>query len=279
MVSGVHFFSDAPAAHLGYKLAMVNLSDLAAMGANPVWATLCLTLPTVDKSWIKSFSSGLYEALDAHSVALVGGDTTKGPMTLTLQLGGEVESGQAITRSSANMGDSVWVSGVLGAAAYALDLLVEKNEGASINTDQLNTLQKYLERPEARVELGLALSGIASSCIDVSDGLLADASHICEASDAGMDLELEKLPLHSSLIEHSEPDKVLNCALTGGDDYELLFTVNPDNQQKLFDISARLGISLRRIGTVTNTGLVRCFRGNIDVSAKYARKSGFNHFS
>ncbi len=114
MVSGVHFFSDVSPYDLGYKLAMVNLSDLAAMGANPVWATLCLTLPTPDKTWIKSFSNGLYEALDIRDVTLVGGDTTKGPMSLTLQMGGEVESGQAITRGGANIGDLVWVSGELG---------------------------------------------------------------------------------------------------------------------------------------------------------------------
>jgi thiamine-monophosphate kinase len=279
MVSGVHFFPDALPSHLGYKLAMVNLSDLAAMGANPVWATLCLTLPTADEAWLASFSNGLYEALDAHDVALVGGDTTKGPMTLTLQLGGEVDAGQAITRSGANIGDAVWVSGELGAAAYALGLLVEKNAGSSIDTDQLAVLRKHLERPEARVDLGLALSGIASSCIDVSDGLFADASHICEASEVGIDLQLECLPFHLSLVEHLAAEKVLNCAVTGGDDYELLFTVGPDKQQTLIDVSARLGLSLTKIGTVTNMGVVRCFKDNLDVSTKYTNKSGFNHFT
>ena len=279
MVSGVHFFSDVSPSDLGYKLAMVNLSDLAAMGANPVWATLCLTLPTPDKTWIKSFSNGLYEALDIHDVTLVGGDTTKGPMSLTLQMGGEVESGQAITRGGANIGDLVWVSGELGVAAYILGLRIEQREGGSVDTVQLGKLHNYLDRPEARVELGLAISGVASSCIDVSDGLLADASHICDASTVGIDLELDCLPLHPSLAEHLELDKIINCALSGGDDYELLFTVDPYKQRTLFDISARLGIGLRKIGTVTNTGRVRCFRDSVDVSAKYANNLGFSHFS
>lgn len=279
MVSGVHFFPATLPSNLGYKLAMVNLSDLAAMGAKPIWATLCLTLPEPDETWLESFSNGLYEALDSYDVALVGGDTTKGPMTLTLQLGGELEAGQAIKRSGARLGDSVWVSGELGVAAYALSLLGDNNSGDVIETAKLDRLQEYLERPEARIDLGLALVGIASSCIDVSDGLFADAAHICQASKVGIDLKLDCLPLHPSVVEHIAPEKALDCAVTGGDDYELLFTVGPDKQKILFEISSRLGISVTKIGSVTNTGLVRCFNDNVDVSVEYAGKSGFIHFT
>ncbi|MBT5032065.1 MAG: thiamine-phosphate kinase [Proteobacteria bacterium] len=275
MVSGVHFHPDVSPSSLGYKLAMVNLSDIAAMGATPVWATLCLTLPGIDEAWLESFSNGLFEALDKCNVQLVGGDTTKGPMTLSLQLGGEVVHDKALARHGATVGDDVWVSGSLGGAAYALDLLAKST---SIDTLQSGSRLR-LERPEARVELGLALQGLASACIDVSDGLLADAGHLCASSKVAVDFELSALPLHPSLSELNSPDMALPYALAGGDDYELLFTAGSAQCGKIAELSGPLGIELTKIGSVLNGGVIRCLYNGADVSADHQHLRGFNHFS
>ena len=275
MVSGVHFHSDVSPNSLGYKLAMVNLSDIAAMGAKPVWATLCLTLPGIDEIWLESFSNGLFEALDKCNVELVGGDTTKGPMTLSLQLGGEVVPDKALTRGGAAVGDDVWVSGSLGGAAYALDLLAEGTSTDTLQSEQ----QLRLERPEARVELGLALPGLASACIDISDGLLADAGHLCASSKVAVDFELSALPLHPSLSGLNAPDTALPYALAGGDDYELLFTVDSAQYDEVAELSDHLGIELTKIGSVVNGGVIRCLHNGVDVSADYQHLRGFNHFS
>ena len=275
MVSGVHFHPDVSPNSLGYKLAMVNLSDIAAMGAEPVWATLCLTLPGIDEVWLESFSNGLFEALDKCNVELVGGDTTEGPMTLSLQLGGEVVPDKALTRDGAAVGDDVWVSGNLGGAAYALDLLAENTCTGTFHLEP----QLRLERPEARVEVGLALRGLASACIDISDGLLADAGHLCTSSKVAIDFELAALPLHPSLSELNTPAMALPYALAGGDDYELLFTADSAQYDKIAELSDHLGIELTKIGSVVNGGTIRCLHNGVDVSADYQHLRGFNHFS
>ena len=218
MVAGVHFFPDVDPESLGYKLAMVNLSDLAAMGAIPRWAILNLTLETASADWLHAFARGLHEALQGYGVVLVGGDTTRGPMTLSLTLQGEVPSGQAILRSGAQMGDRIAVSGPLGGAGYALQLL----QSDPLNPDLLQ-VREALERPQARVEFGQRLRGLAHACIDVSDGFLADLGHLLKASGVAAQIDCSALPFHPAL-QVLEPNDALIYALTGGEDYQLVFT-------------------------------------------------------
>lgn len=217
MVAGVHFFSDVDPEALGYKLGMVNLSDLAAMGAVPRWAILNLTLERADADWLQAFAHGLHAALQRYDVALVGGDTTRGPMTLSLTLQGEVPIGQALLRSGAQVGDRIAVSGPLGGAAYALGLLQ-----TDPSHPELSQVRDALERPQAQAELGQRLRGLAHACIDVSDGLLADLGHLLKASGLAARVDCAALPMHSAL-QALEPGKALVYALTGGEDYQLLF--------------------------------------------------------
>ncbi|MBT5361407.1 MAG: thiamine-phosphate kinase [Gammaproteobacteria bacterium] len=216
MVEGVHFFPDVDPAALGHKLLAVNLSDLAAMGAEPRWATLALTLPESNPEWLKPFSEGLFALAQQHKVDLVGGDTTRGPLTLTLQVHGIVPRGKAITRAGAELGEQICVTETLGAAGYALQQLQQGEEAIAI--------RHHLERPTPRIEVGLLLREHATAMIDLSDGLLADLGHITERSGVGAELDLEAIPVHPAL-SHLTTDQQLNLALTAGDDYELCFTL------------------------------------------------------
>jgi thiamine-monophosphate kinase len=221
LVEGVHFLPSILPETLGYRLAAVNLSDLAAMGACPRWATLGLTLPAADAAWITAFMAGLESAFAPWQVALVGGDTTRGPLTLSLQLSGSVPAGKALTRHGAHPGDRVFVSGTVGDAAAGLALAVAGKPGDA-NT---GFLINRFERPEPRLALGLALRGVASACIDVSDGLLADLGHILARSHCAARVDLTALPLSAALTAVVSHATALEHALGGGDDYELCFTV------------------------------------------------------
>lgn len=223
LVSGVHFLPDDAPRDLGHKALAVNLSDLAAMGARPRWLFLNLTLPSIDESWLAAFAEGLYALAECHGARLVGGDTTRGPLSFTLTAIGEVPPGQALRRAGAQPGDLVCVSGRPGEAAAGLahrlghHLLPE--DGAT------HALQR-LHRPEPRVALGLALRGLATSAIDISDGLAQDLGHILAASGVGATLELARLPF-SPVLDALPPTQAWRHQLAGGDDYELLFTLPP----------------------------------------------------
>ena len=220
LVEGVHFPAAMLPFEIGYRAAAVNLSDLAAMAATPRWATLALTIPVAQPDWLKAFARGLAAALGPLGVALVGGDTTRGPLTISVQLMGTVAAGKALRRSGAQVGDRVFVSGTLGDAAGGLRCYDELADHPDIRF-----LHRRFAQPEARVALGLALVDVASSCIDISDGLLADAGHLATASGLAFELRAPDLPLSEALRSRFEPAAALALAATGGDDYELCFTV------------------------------------------------------
>jgi len=222
LVEGAHFFSDTHPEDLGYKSLAVNLSDLAAMGATPAWATLALTLPEENENWLIAFCRGFFELANRYNVSLVGGDLTRGPLTITIQIMGFTSEETALRRDKAKVGDAIYVSGTLGDAAAALAFLKEKK--FSEDQESLQILLNRLHRPDPRVELGLALQGKAHAAIDISDGLIGDLTHILEQSHVGATLFLDKLPLSGALRRMVSIDQAYEFALSGGDDYELCFT-------------------------------------------------------
>ena len=274
LVAGTHFFADADPCLLGHKVLAVNLSDMAAMGAQPRWATLALALPQADAAWLQQFSAGFFALAEQYGVELVGGDTTRGPLNLCVTIMGEVPQGVALRRSGARAGDDIWVSGTLGDAALGLALL--KGEVQLADGDAAACVQR-LHRPEPRVALGLALRGVASSAIDISDGLLADLGHILEGSGVGAEIAVAALPV-SPVLRACLPHALgRNCVLAGGDDYELCFTAPVAQRDALQKISQRLGLPLTRIGTIVAGGgcTVRAADGEIITIGE----SGYDHFA
>jgi len=224
LVEGVHFYVDTPPDQIGYRAVVTALSDLAATGAEPRAITLALTLPEATDSWLQQFSRGIEQATQAYDVELIGGDTTTGSLSITVQVLGAVPQGQALTRGGARPGDKVYVSGTTGDAAAALTVMNGNWPG---DNQYKEYLLKRFYRPSARIELGLQLRGLATSAIDISDGLLADARHIAEQSVVGISIDASKVPLSPALQSVPDPDQAKTWALSGGDDYELLFTVPP----------------------------------------------------
>jgi thiamine-monophosphate kinase len=247
LVAGRHFPLDTSAHAIGWKSVAVNLSDLAAMGAKPHSILLALSLPTVDHDWLAGFSQGLFACCDQFGVALIGGDTTQSTqLTITVTALGWIEQGQAITRASAQVGDHICVSGQVGDAAFGLQHLG-------------HPLQQRLDYPTPRCQLGQQLKGLASSMIDVSDGLAQDLGHILKASNVGAKLSLDQLPIDTSLKE-LDLRQAWHYALAGGDDYELCFTISPQNYEKLS--GQQLDVPLTIIGKITQqTGLLFEYMG------------------
>ena len=280
LVEGRHFFADVDPEALGHKALAVNLSDLAACGARPLAFTLALSLPRVDESWLAGFARGLLALADAHGCELVGGDTTQGPLNLCITVFGEVPAGQALLRSGARPGDDLYVSGTLGDARLALEALLGH---IALPADMLARARQRLERPAPRVALGLALRGVASSAMDVSDGLLGDLSHILRASGVGAAVDADAV---SKLIANS-PDifktggqsgteMLRQCTLAGGDDYELLFTAPAAHRSAVAAASAASGTPVRRIGTVLAEPVLQLV--NAQGQTVENRYASFDHF-
>ena len=225
LVAGVHFPLGSPAASIGHRALAVNLSDLAAMGARPAWALLALTIPDADEAWLAEFAAGLGTLARAHHVALVGGDTTRGPLTVTVQLLGHVPRGEALRRSGGRAGDALFVSGTPGDAAAGLAL---EQGRLSAPPDALTYLRERFLLPTPRMALGERLRSHASACIDVSDGLLGDAGKLAQASHTGVEISFAALPVSEPLTRAAGGEPARMLALTGGDDYELLFAVHPE---------------------------------------------------
>jgi len=225
MVADVHFPGDSFPEDVGFRAASVAASDLAAMGARPLGMTVALTLPEADELWLNSFSQGLAEAVSEYELPLVGGDTTRGPLTITVQVLGALPLGKALLREGARVGDELYVSGTLGDAAGALAFL--RGDWQPEPDDAQYLLQRY-NRPLARIDLGRELLGRATAAIDVSDGLLADAGHVADASGVRLVIDPDLLPLSAALSSHPSRDQVILWALAGGDDYELCFTLPAD---------------------------------------------------
>jgi len=244
LVSGTHFQSDADPFMLGYKSLAVNLSDMAAMGAKPRWATLSISLPDANESWLEKFSSGFFSLAKQYGVDLVGGDTTRGPLNICVTIMGELPHGTALLRSGAKVGDEIWVSGTLGDAALALAHL---KQVISLSENEYDACAPRLHQPQPRVELGLTLRGIANSAIDVSDGLVSDLGHILEASLVGAEIDFALLPTTQVMDLYKVQELGKQCLLAGGDDYELCFTAPEARHAELMKAGSRIGLKLASI--------------------------------
>lgn len=244
LVAGRHFYDDVSPEALGHKTLAVNLSDLAAMGAEPRAFTLALALPSADETWLAAFARGLFALADRHGCELIGGDTTRGPLTLSVTVFGDLPAGVALRRDRAEPGDDVWVSGELGAAAWAVR---ERDAGRRLSDTHAATVR--LERPEPRVALGMSLRHLARAAIDLSDGLIGDLGHVTERSRVGAEIVWPDVPVSGEL--RGKPDLVRQAlALGGGDDYELLFTAAEENRSAIEALGTRLGLPLARIGRI-----------------------------
>ena len=270
LVAGVHFPDRTAPEDIGWKALAVNLSDLAAMGAEPAWALLALTLPDADAAFVERFAEGVAELARAHGVALVGGDTTQGPLSVTVTALGFVPRDLALTRGGAREGDAVFVTGTLGDAAGALQLVRDHGKNGV-------ALRARLDRPEPRIATGLALRGIASACIDVSDGLLADLGHVCAASKLGAKINAEALPVSPELVASFDAKTCRDLALSGGDDYELCFTAPSARETEIVEILARAGCGATRIGRIVAGSGIRVL--DADASEIEVPRAGWEHFS
>lgn len=270
LVEGVHFLAGTDPEALGHKALAVNLSDLAAMGASPAWVTLALSLPHPEESWLAAFAKGFLGMAERYGVDLVGGDTTRGPLSITVQAMGWVAEGKALRRSGAKAGDRVYVTGELGLGGLGLKILL-----AQTDIQSPAALVK-LHRPEPRIHAGLALTGLVSACIDVSDGLAADLGHILEASGVGARLEWSAMPIPQAVRRYGEATGDWLLPLVAGDDYELCFTVSPEQETELQRRSAQFGCACVRIGSVeARPGLRLDKEGHIlDLST-----AGYQHFA
>jgi thiamine-monophosphate kinase len=273
LVAGVHFPQDSPPNSIGHRALAVNLSDLAAMGARPSWALLALTLPQADEAWLGGFAAGFCELARGHEVALVGGDTTRGPLCVTVQLLGHVPGGEALTRAGGRAGDALFVSGTVGDAAAGLAL---EQGRLSAPAEAAAYLRERFLLPTPRMALGERLRGYASACIDVSDGLLGDAGKLAAASGTGVTLDFAALPLSQPLLAALGEVRARELALSGGDDYELCFAVHPQQVARLIG-----ELPPERWG-YTRIGALRAAPGAVvvrDGTVMEFSHSGYEHFA
>lgn len=273
LVAGIHFPLETSPQDIAYKALAVNLSDMAAMGAEPAWFTLAITLPDDNEIWLKKFSESLLTLAKKYNVQLIGGDTTNGPLCISITINGFVPSATALTRNSAQIRDKVYVSGTLGDAALAL---AAWQGDCLISDESIDYLNEKLNRPQAQVKLGLLLREYASACIDVSDGLIADLGHITESSKLGAIIHFEKIPLSAELKENlTDETLLLPLVLSGGDDYELCFTVP---EKKITEFEAAISenkFHVTYIGDVVSQSGVRCLKDNKEIDIQ---EMGYQHF-
>ena len=262
LIEGRHFSPGTDARKLGHKALAVNLSDLAACGATPRWILLALALPAADEAWLGGFSSGLFALAERHGVELIGGDTTRGPLAIDITALGEVPAGRALSRAGAQPGDDIWVSGSLGGAALAL------------GRPGIAEAERRLHEPEPRVALGERLRGLASAAIDVSDGLAGDLGHILERSGVGAVVRYAQVPKDPSFSDLKDDSLEASCVLSGGDDYELLFTASFTKRTAIEALSA--GVPLTRIGEIVAGSGLKILDG---AGQPMAHRGGFDHFS
>lgn len=271
LIAGVHFPENTSPFDIGWKALAVNLSDMAAMGAEPAWFTLALTLPEADETWLEAFSEGLFALAGRWHIALVGGDTTRGPLAVSIQIAGQVPQGKALLRAGARPGDGLWVTGTLGDAALALEDILY---GAEPDPGQ----RQRLDRPEPRLATGMGLRGLARCAIDISDGLLADVAHLLAASPGTGALILrDSIPLSAATSRRVADLPVhWKAVLDGGDDYELCFCVPPEREAQLPDLAERTGEPLTRIGTILDTPGI--WLETLDGHRQAVTPHGYTHF-
>ena len=277
LVEGRHFLSTVDPQRLGHKALAVNLSDLAACGAQPLAFTLSLALPQVDEQWLAGFARGLFALADAHGCELVGGDTTRGPLCVNITVFGEVPAGQALLRSGARVGDDLWVSGTVGDARLALEAF---RGTLSLPQEVFDAARARLEQPQARVALGIALRGIATSAIDISDGLAGDLSHVLRLSGAGATIEVARARGLLGAVRGGlrlPPDQVDDLVLSGGDDYELAFTAPAARRSQVEDAALVAGTEVTRVGRIdAESGLRIVDAGGQALARRFA---SFDHFA
>ena len=271
IVEGVHFPIGTDPAAIGYRALAVNLSDMAAMGAEPAWITLSLSLPKSDAQWLDGFARGLFQLANRYNIALVGGDTVRGPLSVTVNVMGLVEPDGWLTRGGAKPGDAIFVTGIPGEAAAGLAVL-QSQSAKSVDREAL--IAAFLW-PEPRVQLGRALRMLASAAIDVSDGLLADLGHLCAQSGCGAQLDLDLLPVSAAMESEFAAEECERFALSGGDDYELIFTVP---SERVAEIQSALAFDIRytQVGRMATGAGVTCLRAGQPVAI--ARR-GYDHFA
>lgn len=281
LVEGTHFLPDTPAEQLAWRLLGACISDLAAMGASPAWLTLALTLPHVDESWISAFSAALSNATQQYDIQLVGGDTTRGPLTLTAQVHGFVKAECALLRSGAKPGDLICVTGTLGDSRAGLESLLSYSSAhnASLNhspsDENLEYLRQRFYRPSPRISTGKLISPFASACIDISDGLLGDLNHILEQSGVGAQINPTALPLSAALQAFADSDTAQKWALTGGEDFELCFTVPPQHWTDLQGQLQHHDVPVATIGAICDKQGIQLFRAG---AWHTVDASGYTHF-
>jgi len=277
LVEGRHFLSTTPAAGLGHKALAVNLSDLAACGAKPLAFTLALALPFIDENWLAGFSKGLWDLADAHGCELIGGDTTQGPLNICITVLGEVPPGDALLRQHAQVGDDIYISGTVGDARLALEFF---KGTVSLEATYFEAARLRMDRPTPRVELGLALRGVANAAIDISDGLLGDLGHILQRSQVGAVIETAWVQDSAAISDAMQSvvfNKRLDFALAGGDDYELLFTAPPDQADEVLEAGEQCGVSITCIGRITPVAGVQVLDlQGLPMSRRFA---SFDHFA
>ena len=277
LVEGRHFLSTVPPKRLGHKALAVNLSDLAASGAKPVAFTLALAMPRIDESWLQGFSAGLLALADQHTCELVGGDTTQGPLTICITVMGEVPPGDALLRQGAQVGDDIYISGSVGDARLALEVMRGQ---LSLSASDFESCRQRMEQPQPRIALGLALRGVANACIDVSDGLAGDLGHVLKASQVGAVLTTDWVQDSAaiSVAMQSLPfARRLDMALAGGDDYELLFTAAPEQAEAVQHAANEAYVSVTCIGRITTgSGLQVLDLQGVPMSRRFA---SFDHFA
>ncbi|MDO9371443.1 MAG: thiamine-phosphate kinase [Gammaproteobacteria bacterium] len=274
LVEGVHFSPHTKPGDIGYKALAVNLSDMAAMGAEPRWATLALTLPQADESWLADFSAGFFALASEYRIQLIGGDTTRGPLSITVQILGLVPAGTALRRSGAHAGDLIYVTGTLGDAGLGLRVLQQPLE---LSAQHAAHVMQRLNRPQPRVTEGIALRGIASAAIDVSDGLGADLGHILQASGAGARINLSTLPLSAAVADYVNHSGDWCMPLCAGDDYELCFTVPAQKCSALLDAMKSSPTGCTHIGVIEAAPGLRCISASGELITP--RAGGYQHFS
>lgn len=272
LVAGNHFPDNADPELIAERALRVNLSDMAAIGGEALWFTLALTLPSADARWLESFARGLFQAAEQFNCALVGGDTTRGPLSITIQVMGAVELNRALLRGNARPGDLIYVTGTLGDAAAAVAVIKSRLKVGKADFDYL---MSHYYRPLPRLKEGRALTGIASAAIDVSDGLLADLGHICKASGVGAVVDWERVPVSEALSELAGLDQVQEWALSGGDDYQLCFTVPPAQAPQVNALIQQGRLPAHVIGEIVRGDGVSCrYQGE----ALSLNKKGYQHF-
>ena len=276
LVEGRHFLPTVPPRWLGHKALAVNLSDLAACGAQPLAFTLALALPRIDEPFLQGFAEGLFELAEAHHIELIGGDTTAGPLNICITVLGEVPPGQALRRDGARVEDDIWVSHPPGLGLGDARLALEAFRGhLQLDAEGFEQARRAMEQPQPRVELGLALRGLASSAIDLSDGLVGDLGHVLAASGVGASVEVDRVPCSGLLRGHSAA-VLRECTLAGGDDYELLFTAAPSSAAAVLAAAAGLGLAVTRIGHIQAQPGLRWSQG--DGRLMTLDLGGFDHF-